>query len=401
MEELDVINPDAVEVDESDEEIISAAYERDRFSEAVVSASDWTTETILSQLKRENIFMNPRFQRRDAWTIPNKSRFIESLVVGLPIPQIVLAERKGARGKYIVLDGKQRLLSMLQFVGQSEGKNNGFILKGLEITEELEGKSYKDMCSDGTLSNQVNSFSNQTIRAVVIRNWPDLTFLHLVFLRLNTGSVKLSPQELRQAYFPGPFSDFIDDTASASSALKKLLRLDEPDFRMRDIELLVRYLAFQNFLEEYRGDMKQFLDDTCGKLNRDFGEITETRINNQIMEFEKATNAAITIFGLEDVARRPKEVGGRRAFNRAIFDALVFYFTRNDVRDSAVNYKDKVKTGFYDLWKSNNEFVKSVESTTKSIPATFTRLSEWGSKLREVLGIDVKVPIMEGGRIKP
>src|SRR5687767_3559104 len=66
---------------------------------AVVSGTDWTTETIVSQLERKNIQLAPRFQRRDAWKKDRKSRFIESLIVGLPIPQIVLAESKQDRGK--------------------------------------------------------------------------------------------------------------------------------------------------------------------------------------------------------------------------------------------------------------------------------------------------------------
>ena len=65
---------------------------------AVVSGTDWTTETIVSQLKRGNIDLNPRFQRRDAWNPDRKSRLIESLIVGLPVPQIVLAESKESRG---------------------------------------------------------------------------------------------------------------------------------------------------------------------------------------------------------------------------------------------------------------------------------------------------------------
>src|SRR5476651_6598 len=78
------------------------------FSQAVVWGTDWTTETILSQLKRGNIELNPAFQRRDAWGRAGKSKFIESLILGLPIPQIILAESKEKRGTFIVIDGKQR-----------------------------------------------------------------------------------------------------------------------------------------------------------------------------------------------------------------------------------------------------------------------------------------------------
>jgi hypothetical protein len=89
-------------------------------SEAVVFATDWTAETILRQMERGNIYMNPKYQRRDAWRAATKSRFIESLILGLPVPPLVLAEAKGKRGSYIVIDGKQRLLTIRQFAASPD-----------------------------------------------------------------------------------------------------------------------------------------------------------------------------------------------------------------------------------------------------------------------------------------
>src|SRR5215471_18856946 len=178
---------------------------------AVVTGTDWTTETVVSQLKRGNIQLDPRFQRRDAWKRDRKSRFIESLIVGLPIPQIVLAESKRERGKFIVLDGKQRLLSILQFWGLGEGENNGYALSGLTLRGDLTKRSFTDLSTNANYEADYNALCNQAIRTVVIRNWRDTNFLHTVFLRLNTGSVNLSPQELRQALLPGSFSNYIDD----------------------------------------------------------------------------------------------------------------------------------------------------------------------------------------------
>ena len=74
--------------------------EAERLTPAVLHGTDWTTETVISQLKRGNIILNPSFQRRDAWSRKQKSRFIESLILGLPIPQIVLAETRESRGKF-------------------------------------------------------------------------------------------------------------------------------------------------------------------------------------------------------------------------------------------------------------------------------------------------------------
>src|ERR1039458_5697472 len=142
--------------DESDEQDVGEQLPQ-RSVAAVVSGTDWTTETIVSQLKRRNIQLNPRFQRRDAWKRDRKSRFIESLIVGLPIPQIVLAESKQDRGKFIVLDGKQRLLSILQFWGLGEGENNGYSLSGLTLRKDLKGKSYIKLSNDPAFEADYNA----------------------------------------------------------------------------------------------------------------------------------------------------------------------------------------------------------------------------------------------------
>ena len=220
-------------IDEPDTEL--DAEQASEFSQAVLHSADWTVETIVSQLTRGNIEMNPRFQRRDAWTTRRKSLFVESLILGLPVPQIVLAEKRGQRGRYIVLDGKQRLLTLLQFTGNANGQNNAFRLSGLEARGDLARKSYQTLSTDPAFEDDLNALLNYTIRTVVIRNWPSYDFLHLVFLRLNTGSVKLSQQELRPAMFPGEFSDYVDDAAGDSEALRELLGKGNVPARRRSL----------------------------------------------------------------------------------------------------------------------------------------------------------------------
>src|SRR5712671_4799049 len=113
---------------------------------AVVSSTDWTAETIIGQLAKGNISLDPIFQRRDAWTASRKSKFIESIILGLPIPQIVLAESEDKKGSFLVIDGKQRLLSLQQFgaVGLEEHQEP-LRLTGLTVREELNGKTYADL----------------------------------------------------------------------------------------------------------------------------------------------------------------------------------------------------------------------------------------------------------------
>ena len=150
------------------------------FSDSVLYSSDWTVQTIISQLINKNIDINPRFQRRDAWSPGGTSRFIESVILGFPIPQLVLAETKGLRGQFLVLDGKQRLLTLLQFTGNAEGPRNGFRLSGLEVRTDLLRKTYSQFESEPERKTDFNAFLNSTIRTVVIRNWPNTTFLHTV-----------------------------------------------------------------------------------------------------------------------------------------------------------------------------------------------------------------------------
>lgn len=373
-------------IDEIDTELDAAQTQQ--FSEAVLHSADWTVETIVAQLTRRNIEMNPRFQRRDAWSIRRKSAFIESLILGLPVPQIVLAEKKGQRGKYIVLDGKQRLLSLLQYTGNADGSsNNAFRLSGLEARADLARKNFKSL-GQPAFENDLNAFLNYTIRTVVIRNWPSYDFLHLVFLRLNTGSVKLSPQELRQAMFPGSFSDLVDDAAAESLALRTLLSSDTPDPRMRDVELLVRFLGFHFFLSDYSGRMKDFLDSTCEQLN-DNWEVLQPEVEIAIAKFNAAADELIRIFGTDNVARK----SGSKSFNRAIFDALIFYASDEKIRGAIAGNHADVKAAYNDILQ-DQAFLEAVESDTAGVPNTLTRLQLWGLRLRDRLGMRFEIPVV-------
>jgi hypothetical protein len=375
--------------DEADE--LDVAEQLDPGSTAaVVSGTDWTTETIVSQLERGNIQLNPGFQRRDAWKRDRKSRFIESLIVGLPIPQIVLAESRQGRGKFIVLDGKQRLLSILQFWGLGEGPNNGFTLSGLTLRDDLSKKSFADISTDPENETDYNSLCNQPVRTVVLRNWRDTDFLHTVFLRLNTGSVKLSPQELRQALLPGKFSEFIDIAAAKSIGLQELLGLSGPDPRMRDIEILARFLGFRFFADRYPGRMKKFLDSTFETFNSAWGEY-EKPIEQALADFENGVKELLKTFD-KDLARKP----GSPQFNRAIFDALIYFHSQTHVRAKLRGKQASMKKAYNDLFGVDSRFLKAVESDTAGAPNTSARLAIWASSLTSIAGekiISPKIPV--------
>ena len=358
--------------------------------EAVVFSTDWTTETLIGQLAKGNIDLDPAFQRRDAWNARRKSLFIESLILGLPVPQIVLAE-KSSKGSFLIIDGKQRLLSLQKFTAGTQGQEP-FALSNLILRHDLNGSTYKDLQNR---KDDLNSFENQTIRTVVIRHWQKEDLLYLIFHRLNSETLPLSPQELRQALHPGAFLKFADDHSQLSPGLRRILNIKKPDFRMRDVEILVRYFCLKNFASEYAGNLKKFLDDSCEYLNDHWSEWEET-VRRQADDFETAVNLSYEVFdGLPFRRWNSSEDGDayENRFNRAIFDVIIYYFTESKVRNAMTSaVKVRLNKAFKKLCLEDEAFVRSIVSTTKSKTATSTRFNRWGAALSRAIGIAVSVP---------
>lgn len=363
--------------------------ERNWADGAALWSTDWTAETLLGQLTRDNIDLDPAFQRRSAWRNTKQSLFIESLILGLPIPQLILADEKGKKGSYIVIDGKQRLLAIRRFC--SLDPNDGFAplkLSGLKELKHLNGKTYGDLIDDPDLAEDRAAFENSSIRTIVIRNWQDEEYLYEVFLRINTGSVQLSPQELRQALHPGPFSTFVGEASAESDELKRTLNLKEPDFRMRDAEILLRYISYRNFISNYSGNLKHFLDETTKRLNAEWAERREA-IEDQVSEMEKALAFTRQMFGEKKYLRKwnGEEFESRK--NRAVFDIMLHYFSHEDVRVALAGKGSDIVETFKDLCAENDDFRASIETTTKSIDSNRTRFNTWGDAIIAISGVDV------------
>ncbi len=365
--------------------------------DVIVQATDWTTDTLLGQIEKGRIQLNPSFQRRDAWTTERKSKFVESLFLGFPIPQLVLAELREQPGNYIVIDGKQRLLSMIQFAGSEELKEKfgNYKLRGLEILNQCNGKSLDELVSD---SRSVEVFENRTIRTIVIRHWKNDSILYHIFLRLSIESVKLSSQELRNALHPGPFSEFSDFYSGKSPCLRKILNRDAPDFRMRDAELLLRYYAFRNFIREYTGSVKKILDLTIRELNA-LWRTDAHDIQMQAEQFENAVKLAFLVFG-PDSFRKWKKGEFVSRFNHAVYDVILFHFWKPEIEDKIREKSYEIKEAFIELSESDTGFAESLETTPKSLNATVKRLSSWTSALNAVLGTDFREPKLVNNRIR-
>jgi len=397
QETLDNLFDDPEDIGAENEEDIE--YNNDTFTQAVIWGTDWTAETINSQLTKGNIDLFPKFQRRDAWSNKQKSRFIESILLGLPIPQILLAEKKDQKGKYIVIDGKQRLLTIRKFFSDKDDDVfEPLKLVGLEILKHFNGKTYKQLKVDAQFADELNQLENQSIRTTIIKNWFNETFLFTVFLRLNTGSIKLSPQELRQALHPGPFIDFADEFSVESSEIKQMLNISKPDYRMRDVELVIRFFTYKYFLDVYEGNLKKAFDNTVKVLNERW-ETQEVKIKNDSENLNSAIEFTIEIFGGQKHAfSKWTGTSFQNNFNRAIFDIMVYYFSEENLLIEAKGKKDEILKSFKNLCVSDEGFLNSFEHTTKSMENTFKRITTWGVALASILDEPVVIPFYEDGQ---
>lgn len=354
--------------------------------DAAVAASDWTTETIVSQLRKGNIDLDPSFQRREAWQTARKSQFIESLILGIPTPQIILAERREQRGSYIVIDGKQRLLTLRQFTAVARDPHyKKFKLRGLLALPSLNGLAFEDLAAHEL--NPLSSFENASIRTVIIKNWSSEEFLYEVFLRINSGSVQLSPQELRQALNPGNFTKYLNDFTMDSESVRRILKLKEPDFRMRDNELALRFISTRRNIHNYNGNLKQFLDRTTKELNSNW-ELEKDFVKICFDQMDYSINRSIDVFG-ENAFKKWNGNDFENRINRAVFDVVSYYFSYPHIAEAATQHAERVVETFKNLCDSDPEFLLSVTSTTKSIEAVHHRFDKWRAALSVAIGIEI------------
>lgn len=386
---VDEARDEAFEDEEQQEDEEDLSVSAEDFDELLVAPSDWTVGSLHQQIGGQ-IDLDPEFQRRSVWNNKAKSGFIESIFLNIPIPQILLAARKNKRNSYIVLDGKQRLLTIKQFIDGKYDNGRSFRLFGLRILKEIDGKTWDQIEKNPEWRDR---FLNTTQRTTVLRGYRSEPALYEIFYRLNSGSVKLSPMELRMSLYPGPFLKFIIAWTETIRPVHVLLNLNKPDKRMADVELTARHLAFADPQVTYSGNLKKFIDDVCVDYNErfqnpDFVDALNDGLNN----FDLAVNAAIDIFGPKNVCRKYKEGRYDRLFNRAVFDVIVGSLASQQAREWALQNRAAFEQAYIALSADDPKFVNSVESTTKSIDATRYRFTAWYDKFAEVSNIRLALP---------
>lgn len=277
-------------VEEFDDDDLRDAVRR-YLPDTVVRTTDWTTGSLTEQLERGVFNVDPPFQRRSAWTDRKASLYIGSLLIGCPVPPIALAElprSNAAVYQYVVIDGKQRLSTLKRFAVDPT-----LTLRGLEALPRLNGTAYDTVA----LLPEFARFANLPIRTLILRNWQTDEVLQFVFNQLNTQVTPLSTHELRRSLLAGPFTSFLDERSAASHGLQRILGVTEPDYRLRDAELLLRGISFSRYLARYGGNLKQFLDTVTKSLNRSWrSDTTAADVARLADDIDHAIEATFTAF---------------------------------------------------------------------------------------------------------
>lgn len=225
---------------------------------------DLSFNELLDMYENEELIINPEYQRLFRWSEGSQSRFIESLLLEMPVPPIFVIER--SEGVYELIDGLQRISSYLHFRGKhplrknNDGTMHHLELSDCDIVQELNGMRYEDLPKPLEIKLKRNF-----IRVEILRKESDQRLRYYMFKRLNTGGENLSDQEIRNCtirLLDDDFNKFIIDLSKNEDFQQCILNIsDEKKEQRYDQELVLRYFAFKNYRDKYVHDVGDFITD--------------------------------------------------------------------------------------------------------------------------------------------
>jgi hypothetical protein len=213
----------------------------------------------------DNDIFIPTYQRNFVWDYDRQSKFIESVLLGLPIPYIFSADTDG---RLEIVDGSQRLRTLVAFY------SNNLILKNLEILTDLNGFKYQDL-----IKSRQRKFLNSTIRMIALSDKSDDDVRFMMFERINTGSALLKDMEKRKGIFGGKFMDFVyNDCSKHPLFIRNTKFTDRLEKRGEPQELIIRFFAYSDNYKLVKSGVNDFLNEFVDSKNKSFDK---TRYNQE------------------------------------------------------------------------------------------------------------------------
>lgn len=299
------------------------------------------------------IDLDPDFQRRERWTTEKQSALIESFLLNVPVPPIYLAE--SAAGQYSVVDGKQRITAIHEFM------TNSLKLHKLKSFKELNGLIFSELPEELRNALEIRPY----VRVVTLLKQSDPSLKFEVFTRLNQGGEAMLPQELRKVAYRGELSDLIYELAN-SEILKKQLKIagkKSPAYiRMEDAEYVLRFFTLQEKWGSFSGSLRLELDDFMARYQHADQQLLDSLRN----KFNRALNGCASIWG-EHAFKRHTGSGWRSQFLAGMYDAemlAVDQLTASELK-KAIALKSTIVSGTAKLFK-DSEFESSVRQGTNT-----------------------------------
>ena len=322
---------------------------------------DFDVEGLRRRIQRGEIIV-PSFQRSYVWNLRQASKFIETLLLGLPVPEIFLS-RDFDSDKYVVIDGQQRLRSIQFFYdgvfNPTVATKDEVDFKLVGVQEEFEGRTYKEL-----QRNDQFRIDNSVIHATVVKQdtpSKDNTSVYHIFDRINSSGTRLTPQEMRSAIYHGKLIDklgALNDHPSWRSVFGRV----SP--RQKDQELILRFLAFFFDMESYKPPMSEFLTQFVGKHRNpphDFLEKSEDIFGQTMDAFGSAVGKS---------AFRPD-----RALNAAVFDSMSVALARRIDSTEHPPTSEDTRMAHEELLE-DTDYLDAVSRTTANEQSVRTRMKK-------------------------
>jgi len=298
IDDPDIQEKEEVELEDETDESLPITYSITSYG------ADYPVDGLVKRIEKGDIYVPP-FQRGYTWVLSKASRFIESLLLGLPVPGIFLAAEANTR-KLLVIDGQQRLRTLQYFYkGVIAERSQAFSLSGLKSS--FDGSTYERLSPEDR-----RRLDDSIMHATIVRQdqpSDDDSSIYEIFSRLNTGADLLQPQEIRACMYHGPFNDLLH-RLNKNQDWRAIFGPESR--RMRDQELVLRVFALMNWRDRYKRPMKEFLNKFM-KKHRNIDEETERAFIDSFQSSIKAIR-----LGAGDRAFRPA-----RALNAAVYDAVM------------------------------------------------------------------------------